>query len=144
MNGLTDQKFIAALTEIHDAGQGAMRLDIVYPDTVLAMLARRRRRCLGRIRSALPAPLPKSAPSPSAYLLSDDWVGTTTILSDRSLLTPSSLPSRVSGFVQSARKPHVRTQRCRRSGAQPETALDLVNGSIGSAVTRASIIDPGR
>src|SRR5580704_6335924 len=39
MNGLTDQKFIAALTEIHEAGQGAMRLDIVYPDTVLAMLA---------------------------------------------------------------------------------------------------------
>jgi len=28
------------------------------------------------------------------------WVGTTTILSDRSRLTPSSLPSRASGFVQ--------------------------------------------
>jgi hypothetical protein len=35
-------------------------------------------------------------------LLSDDWVGTTTILSDRSRLTPSSFPSRASGFVQSA------------------------------------------
>jgi hypothetical protein len=38
---------------------------------------------------------------PSQDLLSDDWVATTTILSDRSLLTPSSLQSRVSGFVQS-------------------------------------------
>jgi hypothetical protein len=37
---------------------------------------------------------------PSQDLLSDDWVGTTTILSDRSRLTPSSLPSRASGFVQ--------------------------------------------
>src|SRR5207302_1090405 len=39
---------------------------------------------------------------PSRDLLSDDWVETTAILSDRSLITPSSLPSRLSGFVQSA------------------------------------------
>jgi hypothetical protein len=41
---------------------------------------------------------------PSRELLSDDWVGTTAILSDRSLFTPSLLPSRPSGFVQSASK----------------------------------------
>jgi hypothetical protein len=39
---------------------------------------------------------------PSQDLLSDDWVATTTILADRSRLTPSSLPSRASGFVQCA------------------------------------------
>jgi hypothetical protein len=39
---------------------------------------------------------------------------------------------------------HVRTQRCRRSGAQLDNAFDFANGFIGSAVTRASIIDPGR
>ena len=39
---------------------------------------------------------------------------------------------------------HVRTLRCRRSGAQPDNAFDFANGFIGSAVTRASIIDPGR
>jgi hypothetical protein len=32
----------------------------------------------------------------------------------------------------------------RRSGAQPDNAFDFANGFIGSAVTRASIIDPGR
>jgi hypothetical protein len=32
----------------------------------------------------------------------------------------------------------------RRSAAQPDNAFDLANGFIGSAVTRASIIDPGR
>src|SRR5207248_404351 len=37
---------------------------------------------------------------PSRDLLSDNWVETTAILSDRSLITPSSLPSRLSGFVQ--------------------------------------------
>jgi hypothetical protein len=42
------------------------------------------------------------------------------------------------------RELHVRTQRCRRSGAQPDNAFDFANGFIGSAVTRASIIDPGR
>src|SRR3984893_18475902 len=36
---------------------------------------------------------------PSQDLLSDDWVATTTILSDRRLLTPSSLPSRASRLV---------------------------------------------
>ena len=41
-------------------------------------------------------------------------------------------------------EPHVGTRRCRRSGAQPDNAFDFANGFIGSAVTRASIIDPGR
>jgi hypothetical protein len=41
------------------------------------------------------------------------------------------------------RELHVRTQRCRRSGAQPDNAFDFANGFIGSAVTRASLIPAG-
>src|SRR5437868_222588 len=71
-------------------------------------LATRRRRIAGLLardcepscrRSSVDA---ARSSEPSQDLLSDDWVGTTTILSDRSRLTPSSLPSRASGFVQHA------------------------------------------
>ena len=52
----------------------------------------------------------------------------------------SQLPTRSSGI--SLLEPHVRTQRCRRSGAQPVYASDFAHGFIGGAVTRAQSLTP--